>query len=62
MCMRSGFPETVEPSSQSLADVERSQYKATWHETLEVELDGHQTTGACEGATLPQGRKPVCPK
>ena len=53
------FPDDVEPSPQSLSDVESSQYKVAWHETMKVELDGHKTTGACEAATPPRGRKPV---
>ena len=30
VCMPSGFPEDVEPPPPSVADVERSQYKAAW--------------------------------
>ena len=60
--MPSGFPEHVEPPPQSVADVERSQYRAawqeTWQETMKIELDGHKTTGTYEVATPPQGQKP----
>ena len=31
--MPSGFPEDVEPPPQSVADTERSQYKAAWRRT-----------------------------
>ena len=54
----SGFPEHVEPPPQSVADVERSQYRAAWQETMKIELDGHKTTGTYEAATPPQGQKP----
>ena len=57
--MPSGFPEHVEPPPQSVADVERSQYRAAWQEAMKIELDGHKTTGTYEAATPPQGRKPV---
>ena len=57
--MPSGFPEHVEPPPQSVADVERSQYKAAWQEAMKIELDGHKTTGTYEAAIPPQGRKPV---
>ena len=57
--MPSGFSEDVEPPPQSVADVERSQYKAAWHEALKIELDGHKTTGTYEAATPPRGRKAV---
>ena len=57
--MPSGFPEDVEPLSQSVADVERSKYKAAWREAMKSELDGHKTTGIYEAATPPRGRKPV---
>ena len=53
------FPDDVEPSPQSLSDVESSQYKVAWHETMKVELDGHKTTGTYDAATPPRGRKPV---
>ena len=43
--MPSCLPEDVEPPPQSVADVERSSYKAAWHEAMEVELYGHKTTG-----------------
>ena len=59
MCRSSGSPEDVEPLPQSVADVERSQDKAAWHEAMKMELDGHETTGTYEAATPPQGRKPV---
>ena len=36
--MPSGFPEDVEPPPQSVADVERSQHKAAWHEAMKIEL------------------------
>ena len=45
VCMPSGFPADVEPPPQSVADVERSIYKAAWHEAMKIELDGHKTTG-----------------
>ena len=38
----SGFPENVEPPPQSVADRERSQHKAAWHEAMKIELDGHR--------------------
>ena len=59
VCMPSGFPEDVEPPPQSMADVERSQYKAAWRKAMNTELDGHKTTGTYESATPPLGRKPV---
>ena len=59
MCRSSGSPEDVEPLPQSVADVERSQYKAAWHEAVQIELDSHNTTGIYEAATPPLGRKPV---
>ena len=31
--MPSGFPKDVEPAPQSVADIERSQYKAAWRRT-----------------------------
>ena len=31
--MPSGFPEDVEPPPQSVADIERSQYKPAWRRT-----------------------------
>ena len=62
VCTSSGFPEGVEPPPQSVADVERSQYEAVWHEAMKIELDGHKTTGTYETATPPQGRKPVAAK
>ena len=31
--MPNGFPEDVEPPPQSVADIERSQYKAAWRRT-----------------------------
>ena len=39
------FSEDVEPFPQSVADVERSQYKAAWLEAMKSEVDGHKTTG-----------------
>ena len=36
--MPSGFPEHVEPPPQSVADVERSQYRAAWQEAMKIEL------------------------
>ena len=57
--MPSGFPEDVKPPPQFVADVERSQYKAAWHEAMKVELDSHKTTGTYEAATPPRGRKQV---
>ena len=57
--MPSSFPEDVEPPPQSRADVERSQYKAVWHEAMTAELDGHKTTGTYQAATPPRGWKPV---
>ena len=59
VCMPSGFQEDVEPPPQSVADVERSQYKAAWREAMKTELDGHKTTGTYEAATPPRGRKLV---
>ena len=38
VCMPSGFPEDVELPPQSVADVERSRYKAAWHEAMQIEL------------------------
>lgn len=43
--MPSGFPEDVEPPPQPVADVERSEYKAAWHEAINIKLGGHKTTG-----------------
>ena len=40
--MMSGFSEDVEPPPQSVADVERSQHKATWHEAMKIALDSHK--------------------
>lgn len=57
--MPSCFPETVEAPPQSVAYVERSQYKAAWHEPMNIDLDGHKTTGTSEVATPPQRPKPV---
>ena len=54
-----GFPQDVEPPPQSVADVERSQYKAAWRKAMKTGLDGHKTTGTYEAATPPRGRKPV---
>ena len=45
VCMPSVFPEDVEPTPQSVADVKRSQYKAAWRKAMKTELDGHKTTG-----------------
>ena len=59
VCMPSGFPEDVEPPPQSVANVERSKYKAAWREAMKTELDGHKMTGTYEAATPPRGRKPV---
>ena len=59
VCMSNGFPEDVGPPPQSVADVERSQYKASWHEAMKSELDGHKTTGTYEAAMPPRGRQPV---
>ena len=60
VCMRSGFQADLEPTSQSVADVERSKYKvACQQEAIRIVLDGHKTTGTYEAATPPQGRKPV---
>ena len=39
--------------------MQRSQYKASWHETTNIELDGPKTTGTYEDVTTPRGRKPV---
>ena len=58
-CMPRGFPEDEEPPPQSVADVERSHYKAAWRTAMKTELDGHKTTGTYEAATPPRGRKPV---
>ena len=57
--MPSVFPEDAEPPPQAVADVERSQHKAAWHEGMKIELDGHTTTGTYEAATPPRVRKPV---
>ena len=62
VCMLSGCLEDVEPPPQSVADVERSQYKASWHEAMKVEVGGHKTTGTHEAATPPQGWKAVSAK
>ena len=59
VCMPSGFPEDVEPLPQSVADLERSQYKAACRKAMKTELDGHTTTDTYEAATPPGGRKPV---
>ena len=55
----SDFPEDVEPPPQSVADEERSQYKAAWRKAMKTESDGHKTTGTYEAATPPRGRNPV---
>ena len=39
--------------------MQRSQYKAAWHEAMKIELDSHKTTGTYEAATPSRGRKPV---
>ena len=57
--MSSGFPEDVEPSPQSVADVERSPYSAAWHDAVPIELDGHKATGIPEAAKSQQGPKPL---
>lgn len=44
----SGFPEYVEPPPQSVAKIERSKYRAAWHEAMKVDLDGYKTTGTYE--------------
>ena len=36
VCMPSGFPADVQPLRQSAAEVERSQYKAAWHEAMKL--------------------------
>ena len=36
VCMPSGIPEDVKPPPQSVADVERSQYKAAWRKEKKV--------------------------
>ena len=59
VCMPSGFRGDVEPPSQSVADVARSQYKAAWRKAMKTELDDHKTTGTYEAATPPRERKPV---
>ena len=59
VCMPSGLPEDVEPPPQSVADVERSRYKAAWRGAMKNELDGHKTTGTYETTTPPRGWKPV---
>ena len=53
--MPSCFPADVEPPPQSIADVERSKYKAAWHEAIKIELDGDKTTGTYY--TKPQRRR-----
>ena len=57
LCMPSGFPEDVKPPPQSVADVERSQYKAAWRKAMKNELDGHKATGTYEAVTPPRRRK-----
>ena len=59
VCMPRCFPEDVEPPLQSVADVERSRYKAEWCDAIKNELDGHKANTTYEAATPPQGRKPV---
>ena len=59
MCTPSGFPEDRDPSPQSVANVERSLYRAAWREAMKTELDGHKTTGTYKSATPPRGRKAV---
>ena len=56
-CTASDFPADVEPPPQSAADVERSKYILAWHEAMKIDLDVHKTTGNCEAATPPLGRK-----
>ena len=55
--MPSVFPEDRKPSPQSVADVERSLYRAAWRKAMKTELDGHKTTGTYKAATPPRGRK-----
>lgn len=55
--MPSGFSEDVEPPPQSVAYVERSEYKAALQEDMNIESDAHKTAGTCEAATPSQGRK-----
>ena len=51
--MPSNFSEDVEPPHQFVSHVERFQYKAAWHEVMEIELDGHKTTSTYEAAIPP---------
>ena len=57
--MLGGFTQDVDQPPQPVANVERSPYKAAWHDAMKIVLDGHKTTGTYEAATLPQERKPV---
>ena len=57
--MPSGFPEDVEPPTQSVTDAERSRYKVGWREAMKSELDGHKTTGTYDAATPPHRWKPI---
>ena len=52
-------PGRCRTAPQSVADVERSKYKAAWREAMKNELDSQKTTGRYEAATPPRGRKPV---
>ena len=54
-----GFPEDVELPPQSATDVERSQYKAAWHEAMMIQSDGHNMTGTYNAPTPPRGWEPV---
>ena len=42
VCIPNGFPEYLEPPPQSVANVERFQYKAAWRKVMKTELDGHE--------------------
>ena len=53
VCKPSDFPKDVEPPTQSVADAERSRYKAGWREVMKSELVGRKTTGTYEAATPP---------
>ena len=35
--------------------IERLMYRTAWREAMELELDGHETTGTYESATPPKG-------
>lgn len=56
VCMSSGCPVDVESPPQSVADVERSEFKAARHKATQDEVDDHKTSCTFEAARQSQGR------